>query len=81
MKVEKLLQKNTFIVFTQKNKRQELTKCEKEVFCDLIKYYSGCNFEPTDGLKIVSLSSYAYVDFTFMKEIYNDRYEIYITVK
>ncbi len=51
------------------------------VLKDLIKYYSVLDFIPKYGLTIVSLSSNAYVDFAFMNEIYNDRFEIYISVK
>lgn len=79
--LEKLLPKNTFFVFTENNKRKELTKCEMAVLKDLIKYYSVLNFIPQYGLSIVSLSSKAYVDFAFMKEIYNERFEVYITIK
>ena len=80
-KLQKLLPKNTFFVFANNKKRTELTKCELDVLNDLIKYYSIIGFIPADGLTIVSLSSNAYVDFAFMNEIYNDRFEIYINIK
>jgi|Laugrespbdmm15sd_2_1035082.scaffolds.fasta_scaffold04493_2 hypothetical protein len=79
--LEKLLPKNTFIVFTENKKRKELTKCEMSVLKDLIKYYSVLDFIPKYGLTIVSLSSNAYVDFAFMNQLYNNRFEIYISVK
>jgi hypothetical protein len=80
-KLEKLLPKNTFFVFTENKKRKELTKCEMSVLKDLIKYYSVLDFIPQNGLTIVSLSSNAYVDFAFMNQLYNNRFEIYISVK
>lgn len=80
-KLQKLLPKNTFFVFANNKKRTELTKCELDVLNDLIYYYSTLNFVPQNGLTIVSISSNAYVDFAFMNELYNDRFEIYINIK
>jgi hypothetical protein len=78
-KIQKRLPGNTYFVFD--GTKRVLTKSELVVLNDLITYYEVVKFIPQEGLKVVWISDKAYVDFAFMNQLYNDRFEIYITLK